>query len=436
MTTAAALALFAAVLAWPVPRLLAGARWTHGCPRAAIVLWQAIGLAGGVCALLAVVAFTVAPLSGSTPHGISHHLHNLAAGRPMSGLDWLSILGLVMVAALASRLFGVLASSTYATLRCRSHHRNLVDLTGDDHTEEGCAAATAARASARRAAAPRLHRHRVQDWTPRAATGRHGPSGGGGECELCGHAGLRILDHPVAVAYCVPGVRHARVVVSRGLLTTLGPRELRAVLAHEDAHVTGRHDLVIQPFIAWQQTFPFLRPAWEATAAVSLLVEMLADDVAARRTSGKTLAKALAQLGVTRTLVPAGTLGATGDLGTPHPTSPGGSSGPAGPGTPRNATSAGSPTAPRGSMGTGGPILGAAGAASQRAARGLAASRTAALPVAGSVEPAEADPPSRSPVISRIVRLLDPPAVPWWHPVAAYAAAVAILTVPALLLTL
>jgi len=429
MTTAAALALFAAVLAWPVPRLLAGARWTHGCPRAAIVLWQAIGLAGGVCALLAVVAFTVAPLSGSTPHGISHHLHNLAAGRPMSGLDWLSVLGLAMVAALASRLFGVLASSTYATLRRRSHHRNLVDLTGDDHTEEGCAAATA-QAPARPGAAPRPYRHGVQDWAPRAAAGRHGLSGGTGECELCGHAGLRILDHPVAVAYCVPGVRHARVVVSRGLLTTLGPRELRAVLAHEDAHVIGRHDLVIQPFIAWQQTFPFLRPAWEATAAVSLLVEMLADDVAARRTSGKTLAKALAQLGVTRALVPAGTLGATGDLGTPRPTSPGGSSAPAGSGAPGNASSAGTPTAPRG------PIAGGAGAAPQRPARGLAASRTATPPVAASVEPAEADPPSRSPVIARIVRLLDPPAVPWWHPVAAYAAAVAILTVPALLLTL
>nr|MDT0667776.1 M48 family metalloprotease [Micromonospora sp. DSM 115978] len=79
----------------------------------------------------------------------------------------------------------------------------------------------------------------------------------------------------MAVAYCVPGVRTARVVVSRGLLNTLAADELDAVLAHEQAHVSGRHDLVIQPFVAWQRTFPFLRPAQEATAAVSLLVEML-----------------------------------------------------------------------------------------------------------------------------------------------------------------
>jgi hypothetical protein len=383
MTTAAALLLFAAALAWPVPRLLAGARWTHACPRAAIVLWQAVGLAGGVSALLAAAAFTVAPLSASTPRALNHHLDNIVAGRPMAGLGWMSIVGLVAAAGLAGRLFGVLASSTYATLRRRHRHRHLVDLTGDEHpaADHGPAAAPHGRL-----------RDRVQYWTPLAAVARHhalagqarGSSGESCEqCELCGHVGLRILDHPVAVAYCVPGVRNgARVVVSRGLLTTLGPRELQAVLAHEDAHVNGRHDLVIQPFIAWQQTFPFLRPAWEATAAVSLLVEMLADDVAARRTSGPVLARALAQLGVTRALVPAGTLGVVGHDAQISP------------------------------------------AADASRAAGTLGDAT------------ESAPPSRSPVIARIVRLLDPPSAPWWHSVAAYAAALVVVVAPAVLLAL
>jgi Zn-dependent protease with chaperone function len=409
MTTAAALALFAAALAWPVPRLLAGARWTHGCPRAAIVLWQAIGLSGGVCVLLAAVAFTVAPLSGSTPHAIVSHAHNLAAGRPLSGLDTLSVVGLALVAALASRLFGVLASSTYATLRRRSRHRDLVDLTGDEHIG-GCRAATDPAGGETKARHPRASRiqERIQDWTPLVAI-RHGLPADAEGCELCGHVGLRILDHPVAVAYCVPGVRHARVVVSRGLLTTLGSHELRAVLAHEDAHVTGRHDLVIQPFVAWQQTFPFLRPAWEATSAVSLLVEMLADDAAARRTSGRTLARALAQLGVTRGLVPAGTLGAIGgpdhldpaELVAPHTAAtPGGGIAPAG----------------RAEIpGLGVPALAA---------------------VSNPVAARESEPPSRSPVIARIVRLLEPPVVPWWQPAAAYTAALVILAAPVLLLAL
>ncbi|MBX6388074.1 MAG: M56 family metallopeptidase [Frankia sp.] len=389
MTTAAALALFAAVLAWPVPRMLAAARWTHRCPRAAIVLWQAIGLAGGVSALLAVIAFTVAPLSPSTPDAIATHARNVAAGQPLTGLDWLSIIGLVAVAALAGRLFGVLAASTYATLRHRHRHRHLVDLTGRQYRHSSCPAYRAAEQNGHPAClGPARHRARrwyrltssAQDWTPPAP-----PAGASPSCALCDRSGLRILEHPVAVAYCVPGVRHARVVVSRGLLTTLGPRELDAVLAHEDAHVSGRHDLVIQPFIAWQQTFPFLHPAREATAAVSLLVEMLADDTAARRTSGRVLARALAQLGVTRALVPTGAIGITG-----------------------------SPT----------PASGPATAPAATAAALLTATADAATV------------PSRSPVIARIVRLLEPPRVPWWLPAAAYTAAAAVLASPAILLAL
>ncbi|WP_007513143.1 M56 family metallopeptidase [Pseudofrankia saprophytica] len=421
MTTAAALALFAAVLAWPVPRLLAGARWTHGCPRAAIVLWQAVGLAGGVSALLAAVAFTVAPLSGSTPRAIANHARNIAAGRPLSGLDWLSIVGLVTVAALAGRLFGVLASSTYATLRHRHRHRHLVDLTGREHPPTSCRARShghlGAPAQARAGRSRRIH-----DWTPLAVVrpqpSRPEPARAGADeqaqCELCGHVGLRILDHPVAVAYCVPGVRQARVVVSRGLLTTLEPRELKAVLAHEDAHVTGRHDLVIQPFIAWQQTFPFLRPAWEATAAVSLLVEMLADDAAARRTNGKVLARALAQLGVTRGLVPAGTLGIRG-----------GHSADSGAGVPSRGGAA--------RQTADGTTVAASSASAASAATAAPPDRQSpdATTLAGA---GSAHPPSRSPVIARIVRQLEPPAVPWWQPAAAYAAAVTILATPILLL--
>ncbi|WP_239329096.1 M56 family metallopeptidase [Frankia sp. CiP3] len=265
MTTAAVLTLFACALAWPVPRLLAAARWPSRCPRSAIVLWQAVGLAGGVSALLAVIAFTFAPLSTNMPVSVRDHASHLAAGEPLAGLGWINLIGLAVASALAARLFGVLALCTSRTLRQRRRHRHLVDLAGHDHSEQAC------------------RRSR-----------------------------LRVLDHPVAVAYCLPGVRHTRVVVSKGLLTALAADELEAVLVHEEAHARSRHDLVIQPFVAWQETFPFLSPAREATAAVSLLVEMLADDAAARRTSGQTLARALARLGVARSPVPAGAVAISG----------------------------------------------------------------------------------------------------------------------------
>src|SRR5699024_10367248 len=69
-----------------------------------------------------------------------------------------------------------------------------------------------------------------------------------------------------------------------------------AVLAHEQAHARGHHDLVTQPFIAWAQTFPFLPTAARAVSAVGLLVEMLADDAALRRCSPTDLRDALRHL--------------------------------------------------------------------------------------------------------------------------------------------
>ncbi|WP_261557226.1 M56 family metallopeptidase [Frankia tisae] len=415
MTTAALLALFAGVLAWPVPRLLAAARWPHGCPRAAIVLWQAIGLAGGVSALLAAIAFTVSPLSAHTPTAITDHLGNIAAGSPLTGLRWVNLVGLAAATVLACRLFGVLCASTAATLRERHRHRHLVDLAGRRHRGHGARESTdhthlhppATADGPGDGANPGGDAHPGED----ANSGSGGNPGSGGNdattCCLCEHrdrAGilLRILDHPIAVAYCVPGVRHARVVVSRGLLNTLDAAELDAVLAHEAAHIAGRHDLVIQPFVAWERTFPFLRPAREATAAVSLLVEMLADDAAARETSHRSLARALARLGVARAPVPAGALSIHGHQAAVLPA--------LGAEDPLTATAGRFAAAP--GIGSG-------------AGSGVGAAATTTVPEApghrlGTINP----------VISRIARLLDPPGVRWWLPAGAYLAAAAVLAAP------
>jgi len=111
--------------------------------------------------------------------------------------------------------------------------------------------------------------------------------------------GVRVLDHPEPLAYCLPGP-HPRIVITDGVIAALPEDELKAVLAHERAHATGRHELVIQPFVAWQAALPFLRPARQATCAVAELVEMLADDAAAAATSPLTVARALARVGAGR----------------------------------------------------------------------------------------------------------------------------------------
>ncbi|HEY0935670.1 MAG TPA: hypothetical protein VGD91_18220, partial [Trebonia sp.] len=61
--------------------------------------------------------------------------------------------------------------------------------------------------------------------------------------------------------------------------------------------------LVVQPFVAWESALP-LPPARRATAAVTALVEMLADDHAARAVGRPALARALVAIGGTAGPVP------------------------------------------------------------------------------------------------------------------------------------
>ena len=70
--------------------------------------------------------------------------------------------------------------------------------------------------------------------------------------------GARVLEHPVPVAYCLPGLR-SRLVVSAGVLDCLEVDQVWAVLAHERTHLRERHDLVVLPFVAWGATAPFVR---------------------------------------------------------------------------------------------------------------------------------------------------------------------------------
>jgi hypothetical protein len=59
--TAVSLAVLAALLAWPVPARLARARWPRRDPLVALVCWQAIGLAGGLSMIGALLVHGLAP---------------------------------------------------------------------------------------------------------------------------------------------------------------------------------------------------------------------------------------------------------------------------------------------------------------------------------------------------------------------------------------
>lgn len=86
---------------------------------------------------------------------------------------------------------------------------------------------------------------------------------------------------PTPVAYSVGG-RDSAVVATEGV-RDLGASRCEAVLAHERAHLRGRHHLLVLAADILAAALPFLPLARRAPGAVRVLAELAADAVAARR---------------------------------------------------------------------------------------------------------------------------------------------------------
>lgn len=86
------------------------------------------------------------------------------------------------------------------------------------------------------------------------------------------------------------------VLVSSGAASALSRAELAAVIEHERAHVDLRHGLVLRLAEVNAACLPRVRAAVEMMRSSALLIELAADDVAARR-CGPAAAGALRTLG-------------------------------------------------------------------------------------------------------------------------------------------
>jgi Zn-dependent protease with chaperone function len=126
---------------------------------------------------------------------------------------------------------------------------------------------------------------------------------------LPGVSAAVVLDAGQRLAYCVPG-RPATIVLTSGALAVLDPVQLTAVLAHERAHLGGRHHLLIALIRALAANFPAVPLFTQGHAEVARLAEMRADDAAARRSGRPALVAALLAMG-TGAAVPAAALAAT-----------------------------------------------------------------------------------------------------------------------------
>ncbi|HTX26407.1 MAG TPA: M56 family metallopeptidase [Streptosporangiaceae bacterium] len=248
------------------------ASWPRRSPAAAILLWQALGLAGGLAAVGTLVGLGLPDGSAGV---VRSALHIATAFRlePVSRiLTTLSVAGPLPAILFTVRLACLLAGLALLALLCWV----LV-----------ASAAAALHARRRQRALLTLLAH--------------------GDPKV---PGALVVDYPTAAAYCLPGLR-SQIVVSVGTLELLGHGELAAVLAHERAHLRERHDLVLLPFTALRRAFPRSATCAHADRAVALLVEMLADDRSLRGRPARELVTALVRFGTASACqTPAGALAA------------------------------------------------------------------------------------------------------------------------------
>jgi beta-lactamase regulating signal transducer with metallopeptidase domain len=244
------------------------ANWPRRSPAAAILLWQALGLGGGLAAVGALLAIGVSGpgTRAGVLGGLTLAARRLAAGN-LIAQNQPAVLTLVRLTALTAGL-------ALFTVLCWMLVVAFADAVG-------------ARRRQRELLALLAH----------------------GDPKV---PGALVIDYPTAAAYCLPGIR-SQIVVSAGTLDLLAPRELTAVLAHERAHLRARHDLVLIPFTSLRRVFPRSRVIAQAYRTIALLVEMMADDRALRVRGllARELAMALLRFGTAGSeCAPAGALAA------------------------------------------------------------------------------------------------------------------------------
>src|SRR6185295_18393248 len=117
-----------------------------------------------------------------------------------------------------------------------------------------------------------------------------------------GLAGLTLAVHATAlggglshlIGACV--LRLRATYVTTGAVQALDPGQLDAVLAHERAHLAGRHHRLLALARIGRLVLPFLPLMRNADEQVARLVELHADDAAARARDPRLLATALVVL--------------------------------------------------------------------------------------------------------------------------------------------
>jgi Zn-dependent protease with chaperone function len=245
VTVGAALVAYAACLGILGPRMIARARWTARAPLLAIVTYLAAGWS--VIAALGLAGLTLAvhatALGGGLSHLIGACVHRLRATYGTPGGAMVAELGLILAGAVLARTALIAIAHFRAARRQALLHAQTARLIGQPQ--------------------PTL--------------------------------GAVLVEHAQPTAYCVAG-RQPTVILTTGAVQALDPGQLDAVLAHERAHLAGRHHWLLAMAKIGREVLPFLPLMRDAEAQVTRLVELHADDVAIRARDPRLLATALVVL--------------------------------------------------------------------------------------------------------------------------------------------
>jgi hypothetical protein len=260
VTVAVVLLAYAACVGTLAPRVLGQAGWTARAPLLAIVTYLAAGWS--VVAAIGLVGLTLAvhatALGGGLSQLIGACVHRLRATYGTPGGATVAGLGLTMAGAVAAR----------TALTATTHLR------------------AAGRQALRHAQTARL-------------VGRPEPA-----------LGAVLVEHSQPAAYCVAG-RQPTVILTTAAVQALDPGQLDAVLAHERAHLAGRHHRLLALARIGREVLPFLPLMRDAEQQVARLVELHADDAATRARDPRLLATALVVLATAGGPAPALAAGAT-----------------------------------------------------------------------------------------------------------------------------
>jgi len=254
VTAAAVLAGYGVVLSAVAPGLMRRGRWAGRAPGLAIALWLALTASVLASAVLAVLTAALsASGGGGLPDLVGLCILAMHGRFPVTSQP-IAVAGVLAAASVPAWVAGHLIAALWRARQECGRHARLLALVG---REQG--------------------------------------------------GGVVVVDDGHVAVYCLPW-RPRRIVVTSAALDRFDHVQLAAVLAHESAHLAGRHHLIIAASEAIGRAFPWVPLFRCARAQIPPLVELLADDAAARDHDRATIAAALVT--AVEGQVPAGALGA------------------------------------------------------------------------------------------------------------------------------